>query len=286
MVVGGGASEYPMLPLFDPDAGELPPRDAVEVYLETPTTLGLLYTLAVDEGQDRLMDAATAAWEAGVDAALGCLRREAGYLKVGQHYPRPGGGTVGLYLPGHLYLTRVDHVLAEDRGDVARLHDHLYIGCCGLLEEKDSPYYPHDVEENARRWPVDLYSLQRPVMSMLNAQHADVLYRSLTASVGAQWSEREHADQFRELTAPALAQYVAEYPRVICSGLPRSTAYQSTSPAQRLQVALGAEPDASPERIEAIRQEVASEGYGSGRGRRLIVKDEVSTPERRMARHD
>ncbi|NMH97304.1 hypothetical protein [Pseudonocardia acidicola] len=192
----------PALPLFDPAAGERPPRDAVELYLETPVTLGVLHQAATEGGHREIVTAAEQAREAAVAAALASLRREGSHLKVGPHYRRPGGGTVGLFLPGRLYITRITHLWVEGWDDVPRLHDHIYIGAQGIADE------------DGQHWPTDFYSLRTQVVSILNAEHRGALHRSLMESIGAVWSIPAYGQM--ELVEPPLEQYVDDYPRVFC----------------------------------------------------------------------
>lgn len=45
-MVSGIAREISSLPLFDPAAGEAPPAEAIELYVETPVSLGVYYSAA------------------------------------------------------------------------------------------------------------------------------------------------------------------------------------------------------------------------------------------------
>ena len=63
-----GAVTDRFLPLFDP-AVEEPPNSAIEIYFETPTSLGLLYTFSQRFDQPRLVGAVREAHEAGIAAA-------------------------------------------------------------------------------------------------------------------------------------------------------------------------------------------------------------------------
>lgn len=83
MATGPGAVAPEMLQLFDPATQE-PPADAIELYLEAPLTVGLLFHLATeDDGLRHLLTPVEEAREAGVTAALVRL----GEVKVGDHYP-------------------------------------------------------------------------------------------------------------------------------------------------------------------------------------------------------
>jgi hypothetical protein len=193
----------PSAPLFEPQAGEKPPYAAVELYVEAPASVGIFHTAAAQEGKTEYLAAIEAAREAGVAEVLECVYENA-LLKVGYHAAqRHSGWTVGVYEPGQLFLTRVAHLVANDHTDVARLHDHIYLGECGVASD-------------GQRWPVDLYSTRRAITSMYPRYHF-ALERSLTKSLGVEWNIPEGSGTVRQLVMPPLAQYVADYPRVICN---------------------------------------------------------------------
>ena len=186
-------------PLFDPSV-EQPPRSAVDFCWETPLsvcvyydqalrvlggdrTAGQGYLLGHPEVAQEVIEAILAAREAAVAAALDTLCREGGYLKVGPHHPRPGRASVGKYLPGQLCITRVAHEYMLDRhpayepiADLARLHDHIFIGAEGVGEQ------------DGQWWPVDHDSLRKPVAEMAASSHRVALEKVLTARLGVQWS--------------------------------------------------------------------------------------------------
>lgn len=195
--------------LFSPAAGEAPPAAAVELYFEAPTSVGILYAYAFDGGRDDVVDAIEAAREAAMADVLQCLYEHA-LLKVGQHTrQRRSQVTVGEYQPGELQVTRVAHVWATDRagvghGDVARIHDHVYLGATG--------YLPRD----GRRWPVDLHSSRRSCTQMW-PRYKFQFETALTARLGVTWGPRGGGQSpASELIDPALAQYVLDFPRCIC----------------------------------------------------------------------
>lgn len=198
----------PDLPLFDPDAGEVPPPAAVELYFEAPTTVGLLRSESEAIGRYRFVAAVDAAREAAMAAALDVLHDNA-LLKIGYHArQRTSPVTVGVYGPGQLYLTRVAHTMAADRKnvlhtDLDRVHDHIYLGEYGIADE------------DGQRWPVDLYSVKKAITTM-HPLYRVALERSLSDSLGVVWSFPDSSGDPRELVEPALAQYVPDYPRVIC----------------------------------------------------------------------
>lgn len=194
------------LPLFDPAVGEAPPADAVELYFEAPLSVGLLHMHSTLGGREDHVAAIDEAIEAAMADVLACLHDHA-LLKVGHHArQRRSGATVGEYQAGQLYLTRVSHLLATDRdgvvcNDVARLHDHVYLGATGTARD-------------GRRWPVDLYSSRRASTQMWPRYHQR-LERALSASLDVTWSIPE-SPVASELIDPPLEQFVADYPRVVC----------------------------------------------------------------------
>lgn len=219
------------LPLFDPDAGELPPYEAAELYFEAPTTLGLLRCEATATGRHDLVDAVDAAREAAIDAALEVLYDNA-LLKIGYHArQRSSPVTVGVYGPGRLYLTRVAHAVATNhRGvthtDIDRVHDHIYLGEYGIADE------------DGQRWPVDLLSVKKGITSM-EVRYRVALERTLSDSLGVVWSWQDGSGKPRELIEPALAQYAGNYRRVKCS--------DQTQVAQRWNVRDIAHPTFDPD---------------------------------------
>lgn len=196
------------LPLFDPAVGAAPPADAVELYFEAPLSVGLFHMHSTLGGREDHVAAIDEAIEAAMSDVLACLYDHA-LLKVGYHArQRRSGATVGEYQAGQLYLTRVSHLLAADRdgvvcNDVARLHDHVYLGATGTARD-------------GRRWPVDLYCSRRAITQMWPRYHAS-LTQMLSASLGVSWSVRESGSSpASELIDPPLEQFVADYPRVVC----------------------------------------------------------------------
>lgn len=208
----------PPAALFDPRLGGQPPPSAVEIYLEAPLSAGALYQAAAIAGDERIMAAVEAARDAAMDSVLACLF-ECALLKVGYHSrQRTSQWTVGEYLPGQLAITRVEHVWATDAGrvthdDIARLHDHIYLGATGVL--------PRDQQ----RWPVDLYSARR-ASTQMRPRYAFQFEQSLTASLGVAWGPRgADPEPVREIVrpmmpgfvhVPELSRYVPGYPRVLC----------------------------------------------------------------------
>jgi hypothetical protein len=200
------AATLPALPLFDPDT-ERPPFRAAELYLETPASVGVLYLAGVLEDQPEYVEAIEAAWTEAREAALRCLRENV-MLKVGYHARLPSGRSVGVFTPGRLYLTAVSHPQAswkgEWQGDVARLHDHIYIGPEGIAEQ------------DGQHWPVDMHNL-RGQLSLVEVTYEEALEQSLRASLNLQWRRPEGGTSEVLGVAPDL---IAEYPRLIC-GTPR-----------------------------------------------------------------
>ncbi|MGE0346581.1 MAG: hypothetical protein AB7N73_12265 [Gemmatimonadales bacterium] len=190
-------------PLFDPNAGECPPASAIEFYLETPTTLGLLHTLATQKGMTDYTSAIMQAWDAGAAAFLRVLTSFV-ELECSPITRLPSGARVGLYqLPDQLFVTRVPHVIAGGT-EIARFHDHIYVGATGV----------HD----GAHWPVDFDGLRAQIDGPAAVAEGE-LVRTLTASIGTEWSiDPQPATGFRELIGPALAAYVEDYPRHDCPG--------------------------------------------------------------------
>jgi hypothetical protein len=192
------------LPLFDP-AETAPPAGATEIYFETPVTLGLLHTFSQRYAdQPELAAAARAAHAAGTRAALQAIARDV-MLKVGEHTEIPGRPSMGRYLPGRVPLTVVSHSHVGDPGDIARFHDHVFIGRRGIA----------DVD--GQWWPVDLDGLFRGLRSFAT-HHTHQIQLHLQDELGARWSGPEDRTWmgFQELVQPNLAQYVGDFPRLLC----------------------------------------------------------------------
>jgi hypothetical protein len=281
--------EVPTLPLFDPVSGEGPPRDAIELYVETPISLGVYYSAALDSVEYGASPAKAqyettailAARDAGIEALLAHLRREGSYVKVGQHYPTGRRGeTHGLHLPGNLYMTRVAHLTVPipngEDPDTARLHDHIYIGAYAPCEDDSS-----HLEEKGRLWPVDELNL-RNVMTSLAALQIHALENSLVTTLDVEWEypSETNRKRCRELIDPPFVD-VQDYPRLFCEGPARSSACQGPSWPEREAAALAQEPDAIEERIDEIRWAVRSEYRKAVTNRRIIVRDVLYPPQPR-----
>ena len=171
---------------------------------------------------------------AAIADAVACVCNYA-MLKVGYHGRlRYSVATVGEYWPGRLWLTRVSHLFATDRaglvhGDVARLHDHIYLGVVG-----------EDLRDG-QRWPVDLYSVRRAAPE-LHARYLYTVAERLRESLGVVWGIPPRPDVVPELVEPALAQYVPDYPRVVCqAGPPHPGAVDRAGPGLPAAVRPGRE---------------------------------------------
>jgi hypothetical protein len=198
------AAPLPALPLFDPDT-ERPPFGAAELYLDTPISIGILYLAGILEDQPEYVEAIDTAWAEAREAALRCLRENV-MLKIGYHARLPSGRSVGVFTPGRLYLTAVSHPQAswkgEWQGDVARLHDHIYIGPEGIAEQ------------DGQHWPVDMHNLRTQLLSLVEVTYEEALEQSLRASLNLQWRTPEDGTTEVLGVAPDL---IAEYPRLTCS---------------------------------------------------------------------
>lgn len=285
-----GVREIPSLPLFDPAAGESPPRDAIELYVETPISLGVYYDAALDSvayagaspaKAHRETTAILAARDAGIEALLAHLRSDGSYVKVGQHYPtRRRGETLGLHLPGNLYVTRVAHLTVPmpegQEQDVSRLHDHIYIGAYARCED-DSDL--HHVRKG-QLWPVDETNL-RNITTSLGVLHLQALERSLVESLDVEWEYHSEANtnRHRELIDPPFID-VQDYPRLFCGGHARSSACQGLEWPEREAAALAQEPDAIEERVVEIRRAARREYTDAVTNRRITVRDVLYPPPR------
>lgn len=274
--------ESPSLPLFDPAAGEGPPRDAIELYVETPISLGVYYDAALDAvlyagasptKAHRETTAILAARDAGIEALLAHLRREGSYVKVGQHYPtRRRGETLGEHLRANLYVTRVAHLTCPipdgQEQDVSRLHDHIYIGAYAPCED-DSDHH----ERKGQLWPIDQLNLRNITMS-LGALQIEALENSLVESLNTEWEYPSEANKnrYRELIDPPFVD-VQDYPRYYCGGPARSLACQGLEWPAREAAALAQEPDAIEERVVEIRRAARLEYTNAVTNRRIIVRD-------------
>lgn len=265
------------LPLFDPARGELPPLDAIEVYLEPPPSVSLLHGACVSTGQHQeLMPHLEAAWVAGQAAALKALLRNL-QIKVGQHHDRPGQYSIGKYLFGKLAITHVPHLCVPGTEPFTQMHDHFYIGASAIPDEPrcmskagTSLLPPGDA---GKPWPLDLFALRAGTASVLDALYQCAIEKELTARIGTVWIPGQRA-------APSVAaqcqDLVAEFPRLMCPGLPRHRSRPPRTRAQLLELALAAEPDASEER----RWELSTGDLPDPDrpGERFIIRDIVDPP--------
>ncbi|WP_103382133.1 hypothetical protein [Pseudonocardia dioxanivorans] len=198
-----GPTVSEVAPLFDPDRGEVPPPGTIEFYLETPRTLGLLFALAEDTGRTDITDAAIRAWDASYEGFVGYFERFI-LLECAPVTRTPGGERIGLFLPGRVFVTRVAHVLAGDR-ELARFHDHIYVGPVGVREEPDG-----------REWPLDFTSVRQEIDGFAAVAEGAV-QRTLRQSVATQWTaEPTSATGFCELVDPPLVQHLDICPRRLC----------------------------------------------------------------------
>jgi hypothetical protein len=192
------------LPLFDPNNGR-PPADAVELYLEAPRSLGIFYSAAISGHQNVYVDAVNRIRVMALNDTLRVIQREGGYLKVGQHTRLPSGRTVGKFLPGKLFISAVSDVFSEGHEDVARLHEHVYVGGYGLCDE------------DRQTWPVDLDTLKNQVLLIAQVHYSSKI-QNLTAQVlDVKWN-KPIGFATTELVEPPMYQHLNKYPRVMCKG--------------------------------------------------------------------
>ena len=175
-----------------------------ELYLETPTSVGIRYLAGILEDRCEYVDAIEAAWAEAREAALRCLRENV-MLEVGYHARLPSGRSVGVFTPGRLYLTAVSHPQAnwkgEWQGDVARLHDHIYIGPEGIAEQTASTGRSICTTSAPNCRPSSRPPTRRPWSSPCEP------------SLNLQWRTPEDGTTEVLGVAPGL---LAEYPRLIC----------------------------------------------------------------------
>jgi hypothetical protein len=192
-------------PLFDPNGGR-PPADTVELYLEAPRSLGILYSAALGNRQSSLADAVHSIRVKALDGALRLIQREGGYVKAGQHERAAASGrSVGKFLSAQLFLAAVSDVFADGYNDVARLHEHVYVGMYGLADD-DRQY-----------WPVDLDALQNQVLSMAQAEYVHKIKRLTSAALEIRWGKPPGRSTV-EVLEPPMYQHLERYPHVICPG--------------------------------------------------------------------
>jgi hypothetical protein len=98
----------------------------------------------------------------------------------------------------------IPHLQANGRGDVARLHDHVYVGAEGIADQ------------DGQHWPVDV---RKHIVSLVEVAYASTLRDAITENLGAQWTRPDFSAPAQILGIdPAL---MAEFPRVVCSDAPR-----------------------------------------------------------------
>jgi hypothetical protein len=188
--------------LFTPEVGHTPPAGTSELYLETPATVGILYSSVKDsnaELADGLIDLALHS----VSSATRVLQKEAGYVKVGPHHPGARGRTIGKYLPAQLRTTTVTELYADQHTDVARVHFHVYVG--------DSA----QCDEDRQMWPVDLRGLEVALPIFQTAFQME-LARVMTKALDIEWSTTPGG--MPEIVNPPAAQFIKDYPHLVCRG--------------------------------------------------------------------
>jgi len=271
----------PPLPLFDPTRGELPPLDAIEVYLEPPPSLSLLHVRCVTTGQHpELLPHFEAAWAAGQAVTMDTLLRNLP-IKVGRHQERPGMGSVGSYLFGKLVITHVPHLCVTGAEPYAQMHDHFYIGATAVPDEPrcmsmagTSLLSPSHV---GKQWPVDLFSLREQVASILYALYEHAIQRELTRRIGTRWLPGEGKGP---VVAAECQDLVKTFPRLMCPGLRRARPHPPRTRAELLAEALAAEPHASAERRWELRMTIESAPHPDRAGERFVIRDIIDPPRR------
>lgn len=199
------------LPLFDPNT-EQPPADAVELYLEAPRSLGVFYAAVVgnrDSGNGAQYDTMAQAVERiqrrALDQAVQVIKREGGYAKVGDHaHVGNGQPSAGRYLPASLYVTAVSEIFADQQTDVARPHEHVYVGGQGL------------VHDDGQHWPVDASSL-KVVLSMAQAEYRHTIVKISASALELQWGQVPPLDSV-EIVDPPMYRHIGKYAHVMCAG--------------------------------------------------------------------
>jgi|UPI0005BE0981 hypothetical protein len=190
--------------LFDVEGGAHPPRDAVELYVPTPATVGILYSSTDANGDRDMAEAILEFCIHALDRALPYLQREAGYVKAGQHFPGPGGSSIGSYLSAQLETTTVAELYTADHTDVARIHQHVYLGATARCDD-DGQY-----------WPVHLDGV-RTVLPGLYAVYQSELTALFRQGLEVEWSECD--DGTRQITTPPVHELVGRHPRSVpCPG--------------------------------------------------------------------
>ncbi len=272
----------PPLPLFDPTRGELPPLDAIEIYLEPPPSLSLLHMGATVTGQPSdLLAHFEAAWAAGQAVAMDVLLRNL-QIKVGQHYDRPGMPSVGKYLAGQLAVTHVPHLCVPGAEPYAQMHDHFYIGLTAVPDEArcmsmaGTPLL--SPSEVGRQWPLDIFGLREQVVSILDALYEHAIQRELTRRIGTRWIPD---DGKGPVVAAQCQDLVKTFTRLMCPGLRRARPHPPRTYAQLLAEALAAEPHADAERRWELRMTIESAPHPDRAGERFVIRDVIDPP-----RHD
>ncbi len=267
------------LPLFDPARGELPPLDAIEVYLEPPPSLSLLHSECLTTGQyPQWVPHLEAAWAAGQAAALKTFVSNL-QIKVGRHQDRPGLPSVGQYLAGRLSITHVPHLCVPGTEPFSQMHDHFYIAPTAIPDPPrcmsmagTSLLAPWDA---GQQWPVDIRSMRMGFADLLDALYQGAIQKEVTARIGSAWIPGRRG-------APAVVDgcqdVVGDFPRIMCPGLPRAQPDPPLSRERVLAEALAAEPDAIEERQAEIGREVGSKLLRAAHPLRLVLRDIVDPP--------
>jgi hypothetical protein len=262
-------------PLFDAAAGEPPPRDAIEFYLEPlPMTLSALYADCLEDPASRhVVESIEAAWAAAAQTARATLAEHI-YVKVGIHHQRRGMNSVGKFWPARLRIGHIAHRQTLDYTGNVQLHDHFYVAPTAYPDTSMPTHMPLFVGDANQMWPIDQYGFRDNLVPMLNALYQDTIIRELDHRLnrprwvrpgpGQEWSLHGYQDADQH------------YPRKVCAGPARAAVERPRTERQLIEETLAAEPDASEERKWEIRA-----GIGLPRPtpvQRLVVQDILNPP--------
>jgi hypothetical protein len=208
--------------LFSPESGQNPPPGSTELYVEAPATVGILYSSVSKAGNNKLADGLVELSLHAIDRAVPVLQEEAGYVKVGPHYPGPRGRTIGKFLSAQLRTTTVSELYADQHTDVARVHFHVYVGEFALCDD------------DRQMWPVDIKGIE-VALPMFRAAFQMEITRLMSKALDIEWSTKHTGSP--EIVTPPAAQFIKDYPHLICSGpfqvTHRFDVQEASTPAQQ-----------------------------------------------------
>lgn len=185
------------LPLFHIDRGQTPPPGSVEIYLDTPDTVGVLRSAVLQLGGEYagIANAVEEACMAALQPAMSFFHRHAGYVQQG------GAGSPPT--PGQMLISTVTEWYADQHTDVSRIHHHVFFG-------------PYGYGDDGNLWPIDMaraHQASTPAHRVFNEQLQRVLR---TAMPKLEWAPGPRG--IDEISNPPPLDIPGGYEHLLCFG--------------------------------------------------------------------